>query len=230
MQVVVLIILLIVGFTFIVKLTYHGLPGKIALSGVAAMFVAFSVDTAASQSKTQIASWLSSPEMMIDAAVFLTIDIAAQVAFCFLKARRLEKPLSRQLNAILETLLWFPGLLIFPTLLALLTETLFSFPGLDFETAGYLLASAVLLGFPLVAWFLKWLLPEDDIRLELLFLGSLLAAALGVAATVNGRTAAAGTNSVEWGALCAVILIFAIGCAAGMVLNKYLSDKKIKRI
>ncbi len=230
MQVVVLIILLIVGFTFLVKLTYHGFAGKIILSAIAALFVAITVDTAASQSKTQIETWLSSPELMLDAAVFLTIDIAAQVAFCFLMARRLEKPLSRQFNAILETLLWFPGFLIFPTLLALLTEMLFTFTGMDFATTGYLLAGTVLSGFPLGAYFLKWLLPEEDIRLELLFLGSLLAASLGIAATVNGRTSAAGTNSVEWDALCAVLLIFAIGCAAGIFLNKYLSDKKLKRI
>ena len=30
---------------------------------------------------------------------------------------------------------------------------------------------------------------------------NMLIAALGVVATVNGRTAAAGTNQVEWGAL-----------------------------
>ncbi len=56
---------------------------------------------------------------------------------------------------------------------------------------------------------LCWLVPEKEIRLELLFMVNMLIAALGVVATVNGRTAAAGTNQVEWGALGGVAAIIA---------------------
>lgn len=219
-----------VGFIFLVKLTYHGLAGRIALCALAALFVVFATDTAASQSKTQIDAWLSSPGLMLDAAVLLTIDVASQLGFCFLMARRLERPPRRWNKAILATLLWFPGLMIFPALMSLLTELIFSLTGADFATVGYSLAGALLVGGPLAAYGFKWLLPEDDIRLELMFLGSLLTAALGVAATVNGRTAAVGTNSVEWGALGAVVLLLLLGCVAGAALNNYLTNKRIRKI
>lgn len=219
-----------VGFIFLVKLTYHGLAGRIALCALTALFVVFATDTAASQSKTQIDAWLSSPGLMLDAAVLLTIDVASQLGFCFLMARRLERPPRRWNKAILATLLWFPGLMIFPALMSLLTELIFSLTGADFATVGYSLAGALLVGAPLAAYGFKWLLPEDDIRLELMFLGSLLTAALGVAATVNGRTAAVGTNSVEWGALGAVVLLLLLGFVAGAALNNYLTNKRIRKI
>lgn len=230
MQVVVFIILLMVGFIFLVKLTYHGLVGKIALCALGALFVVFSTDIAASQSKTQIDTWLSSPDLMLDAAVLLTIDVAAQLAFCFLMARQLEKPLPRWSRVLLVALLWFPGLMIFPALMALLTELIFSMTGADFATIGYGLAGALLILGPLAAIGFKWLLPEDDIRLELIFLASLLTAALGVAATVNGRTAAIGTNSVEWGALGTILLLLILGTAAGIMLNIHLTNKKTRKI
>ncbi len=231
MEVVVLIILLMAGFAFLAKLTYHGIVGRVVLCALAALFVAMATDTAASQSKTQIDTWLESPEIMLDAAVLLTIDVAAQIAFCFLMGREISGGLRSAIGRrALAVLLWFPGLAIFPALLALLTELIFSFTGADFATVGYSLAGGVLIGAPLAAVGLRWLLPEDDIRLELLFLASLLTAALGVAATVNGRTAAAGVSFIEWNALGAVLLLLFCGAVAGIILNKYLTNKRIRKI
>ncbi|MCM1070774.1 MAG: hypothetical protein NC210_04805 [[Clostridium] fimetarium] len=231
MEVVVLIILLMAGFAFLAKLTYHGTVGRVALCAIAALFVAFATDSAASQSKTQIDSWLESPEFMLDAAVLLTIDVASQIAFCFLMGRKISGGLkSVKGRLVLAVLLWFPGLAIFPALLAFLTELIFSFTGADFSLVGYTLAVAVLIGAPLAAAAFRWLLPEDDIRLELLFLASLLTAALGVTATVNGRTAAAGVSFIEWNALGAVVLLLICGATAGIIFNKYMINKRIGKI
>ncbi len=219
-----------VGFIFLVKLTYHGVAGRIALCALAGLFAVAATDVAASQSKTQIDAWLESPALMLDAAVLLTLDIASQLGFCFLMGRRLEKPLAGWSRITLAGLLWFPGLMIFPAIMALLTELIFTFTGADFGVTGYTLAGCLVVLGPLAAAGFRWLLPEDDIRLELLFLASLLTAALGVAATVNGRTAAVGTNVVEWGALAAVGALLFLGIIAGTVVNKYLTDKKIRKI
>ena len=59
----------------------------------------------------------------------------------------------------------------------------------------------------MVSYGLGLLIPEKEIRLELLFMINLLIAALGIVATVNGRTAATGTNHVEWTALAGVFAI-----------------------
>ena len=54
-----------------------------------------------------------------------------------------------------------------------------------------------------------------------------LIAMLGVVATVNGRTAVAGTNSVEWQPLGGFLLILIVAAFAGFVLFRR-KQKKLK--
>lgn len=219
-----------VSFSFVLKLTFHRPLGAAILALVAAASVILTYDEAASQSKTQIADWLQNPELMLDTSVWLTIDVAFQLCFCSLYAIKLCGPLSGKEKTALQICLWFPGLLIFPVLFASLTQLIFSMPGTDFAVIGWALALTILVVLPLLACLFKWLLPESGIRLELLFMVNLLIAALGIVATVNGRTAAVGTNSVEWHALTAVFGLLALGCIAGYFLNRLITDKKITKI
>ena len=73
---------------------------------------------------------------------------------------------------------------------------------------------------------MKRLLPEKEIRLELLFLSNALIAVLGVIATVNGRTAVAGISEVNWTALAGVVLFVVAGLIFGTLSYKI----KLKRI
>lgn len=73
-------------------------------------------------------------------------------------------------------------------------------------------------------------MPEADIRLEVIFMVNLLIAALGVVATVNGRTAAVGTNSVDTGALGGIAAILACGFIAGLFINRLITRKKLSKI
>lgn len=217
--------MLMVMVSFILKLTFHGPAGLVVLPMLAAIFVGMTYGYAIDQSKTQIAEWLSQPDLMLDTSVWLTIDVAFQILFCILMARKMTGRLPRKENVWLAVSLWFPGLLIFPVLFSLLVEIVFAMPGTDFAVLGWGTAAAVLVAAPLLAWGLKALLPERDLRLELMFLLSLLIAALGVIATVNGRTAAVGTNSVEWGALAGVLAILAAGSVTGIFVYKYKMSK-----
>lgn len=63
-----------------------------------------------------------------------------------------------------------------------------------------------------------------------MFLVNMLVSVLGIIATVNGRTAAAGTNSVEWDALGAVFALLAIGCIAGVLYDRFITNRKIRNI
>lgn len=126
--------------------------------------------------------------------------------------------------------LWIPGLLIFPVLFAALTQLIFALPGTDFTIIGLATTVAILVLTLLMAYLIKWLLPETDIRLELLFMINLLIAALGIVATVNGRTAAVGTNDVDWYALLTVLGLLAFGCVGGLIINRFIIIRKINRI
>lgn len=231
MEIVVMIIMLMVGISFLLKMTYHGIAGVIATTLVAALFVGMTWEFAINQSKTQISDWLMRPDLMLDTAVLLTVDIACQIAFCFFMARKLTNdPMGKVQTVLLEVLRWFPGVLIFPVLFSVLTSLIFSLSGVDFATIGWGLAGALLIAVPLLSYGFKYLLPEADLRLELMFLVNLLTIALGVVATVNGRTASVGTNDVDLLALAAVFIILIGGIIAGLIVNKYIIRKQISKI
>lgn len=231
MEIVVMIIMLLVCLGFVLKLSWHGAVGMALTAFVAALFVWLGVGRAVEQSKTLIAEWLQQPELMLDMSVLLTIDVLFQISFCVLMGRRIAgSRLSRWENIALAFTLRFPGILIFPVLFAMLVETIFSFPGCDFNTLAVVLALVVLVAVPLLSRAMRLLVPEKDLRLELLFLVNGMIAALGVVATVNGRTAATGTDSVNPGALCGVLTLLALGAVAGFVIDKIMTKRKYKTI
>ena len=90
----------------------------------------------------------------------------------------------------------------------------------------WLLAAIVFIAIPFGCWVLKWLLPEKEIRLELLFLANALIAILGVIATVNGQTAVAGISEVDWSALGGIVVLLIFGLAGGVIAYRI----KLKRI
>lgn len=230
METVVMIIMLLVGFSFILKLTCHRFVGVIVLSLLPLLFLGSTYEFASMQSKTQIQDWLQQPSLMLDTSVLLTIDVAFQLTFCIFMAMRLSGHLSRVQNVIFNITYWIPGLLLFPVLFSMLVELIFAMPGTAFATIGWGAAIAMFVLIPAVVYGVKYLLPEYELRLELMFLINILIAALGIVATVNGRTAAAGTNEVSWDALAGIFAIILIGSIAGMAYNKISTSRKLKKL
>lgn len=180
-------IMLMVVLGFVLKLSLHSWGGILATSAVAASFTLLACSWAVDQSSAAIASWLQSPELMLDTAVVLTVDVVLQIAFCVLMGAKVSGSLSRCGRVVLPLIFWFPGLLIFPVLFALLVETVFLLPGVDFTLIAWCAAGAVLLFCPLPAFLMQTVLPEKELRLELIFFINLIIAGLGIIATVNGR-------------------------------------------
>ncbi|MCM1313571.1 MAG: hypothetical protein NC206_09795 [Bacteroides sp.] len=227
METVVLVLMILVCFSFMLKQTYRKLWSVIATTVVCALFVGLTWQFAIEQSKTQIADWLANPALMLDTSVILSVEVILQIAFCMLTAHVLTAgPLKKRTVWAYRALRWFPGILIFPVLFSGLVYLIFSFPGMSFSLIAWSMAAAVLCVIPLGTWLLRWLLPEKELRLELLFLVNALMAVLGIIATVNGRTAVAGTAEVDWGALGGLVVLLLVGGTAGWLICK----RKIRKI
>lgn len=221
MEIIVMLIMLMVGFIFIVKLTYLPLYGRAIVAAVAGIFIIATWETATGQSKTQISDWLAQPQLMLDTSVLLTVDLLFQILFASLMAKKISGDhINTTGKILLEITRWFPGIMIFPILFFLYVQMIFMLPGTDFATVAWILAACVLVGGPLLSYGFQWLLPEKDLRLETLFILSLITAALGIIATVNGRTAAVGTNSVEWLALVTILGLILAGAIAGIIIYR----------
>ena len=217
METVVMVMMIVVCFNYIVKQTFRKAYFVAVSAIVCALFVGLAWPWAIEQSKNQIAGWLADSALMLDMAVLLTLEVALQMTFCVVAAH--IHTAGRVKTSIVWTyrlLRWFPGLLIFPVLFSLLVAAIFSLPGNSFPLTAWSLAAVVAVVIPLGRWALKHLLPEKEIRLEVLFLANALIALLGIIATVNGRTAVAGVTAVDWPALAGVTAFVAAGLLLGV--------------
>ena len=227
MQSVVLIILLLGVLSFLLKQSFHRPWWWVAWGVAAAVATGLAWPLASSQSKTQIADFLQSPDAMADSAVLLTVEVALMVAYCVGKGAGKRKVKSKRSLAVLlqHLLAFFPGMVFFMALFALLTSLIFTFTGVSFSVVSWCLGGAVAVGVPAIVWLVRRLMPDDTLRLEMLFTVNLIMGALGVVATVNGRTAVEGTATVEWAQLLGVLVLCALGTVVGLVWHRRTSKK-----
>jgi hypothetical protein len=231
METVVLIIMMMVGLSFVLKLTYHHLFGVIATCVVIALFIGSTWQYAIEQSQTQISDWLADTNLMLDISVLLTADVVIGMAFCLLQAQKLNgDKKSKAVTIIYHVLKYIPGLLIFPTTFGLLVYAIFALTGADFAMIAWSMAAAVFAVAIALCYGVKYLLPEAEVRLELSFMVNALIAILGIVATVNGRTAVAGVSNVEWQSLAGVLAILIIGAVIGFIVYNRRIKKHIKQI
>ncbi len=227
METVVLIMMVLLCFNYILKQTFRKVYFVALSSVLCALFVGLTWQYAIEQSKTQIANWLTNSTLMLDIAVILTLEVVIQMSFCILAAHVQTsgkvKPLIIWIYRILR---WFPGVLIYPVLFSFLVTAIFALPGTSYPLIAWSLAGLTVLVILLGCYGLKWLLPEKEIRLELLFLMNALVAILGIIATVNGRTAVVGVSEVDWMALGCVLLLVVCGLVGGIATYRI----KLKRI
>ena len=227
MKAIVLVIMILVCFNYILKQTFRKRYSVACSAIVCTLFMGLTWPYAIEQSKSQISGWLANSTLMLDIAVILTLEVAVQMAFCILSVQFQNSGTIKSLTIGLYRILrWFPGILIFPVLFSVLVSLVFAMPGTSFPLIAWLSASIVLIAIPGCTYGLRHLLPEKEIRLELLFLSNALIAILGIIATVNGRTAVIGNSNVDWMALAGVCAFVISGLAGGIVLYGI----KLKRI
>ena len=211
METIVTIMMLLTVGCFLLKQTFMGVRQILVTAVVAMLFVALTWPFAVTQSKTEIAAWLADSRLMLDVAVLLSVDIALEIAFCVTDVDvRTSRKVGIKKRMWFRFLRYFPGLLIFPVFFALLVWVIFALPGVDFAVIGWSLGVALLFVIPLLTYLLRLVVPEEDLRLELLYLCNLLLGGLGVIATVNGTTAVRGVNYAALGAMALLVLVF--GC------------------
>lgn len=229
METVVLVMMVLVCFDYLLKQTFRK-PCSVACSAVVcALFVGSMWPYAIEQSKSQIADWLADSALMLDVAVVLTLEVAVQMAFCVLSAHiRTTGKVKLPTVWAYRILRWFPGVLVFPVLFSLLVSVIFAMPGTSFPLVAWSSAAGLLVVIPLGAYGIRRLLPEKEIRLELLFLSNALIAVLGVVATVNGRTAVAGIGDVDWSAATGVCVLVVLGLVGGITAYAIKSKRIIE--
>ena len=222
METVIILIMFMVGLGFVLKLTFMRPWQMIAEVLILAIATVSTTEIAINQSKLQISEWLQTPDVMLDLAVLLTLDVALQIAFCLCM---INNPVKLKDRVLKDLLLYIPGLLIFPVSFYLLVQIIFSNAGMDFNNLSYCLGVAITVLIPLLVYGARYLLPEDSERLELIFYINCIVGLLGIIATVNGRTATTGINEVNINSLLAIIGLAVIGSIFGLLLFRKNQNK-----
>lgn len=229
MEKLVLALMVLVCFNFILKQTLCKWYHTVAITMLSALFVGLMWPYAIVQSKSRIAEWLSNTSLMMDTSIILTVEVILQMWFCMLAAHiKSSGVLKRMTIWMYRFLRWFPGILFFPVMFCALVVLIFSFPGKSFSLVAWCFAGAIAVVVAVGVWLLKWLLPQKEVRLELLFLANALVAILGIVATVNGNTAVEEVDAVEWGALGGLAAIVVAGALLGLLLRNLKMRKHLK--
>lgn len=141
METLVLVMMILVCFSFVLKQTFHGVKEIMIISVLVAFFVGMTWPFAIEQSKTQIAAWIADQKLMLDMAVLLSIDVALTMLFCVHHVDlKTSEHVSRRKWVFFIFLKYFPGLLVFPVLFSVLVMTIFLLPGVSFQVVAWVLA------------------------------------------------------------------------------------------
>ncbi|MBQ3634106.1 MAG: hypothetical protein II951_00610 [Bacteroidales bacterium] len=229
METLVLLLMVLTVLVFLMKQSFLSLVGNLLSLAALSLLVGLSSDWAADCSRAQLAVWIADQGLMRDVAVALSLDVALLIGFCMDETSRAYSDAPRTaLRRVSSCLLrFYPCVAIVPVLLSSLVSVLYAFPGADFSLTGWLLAVAVLVGGIGVRMLLLALLPERDLRLELLFLLSVGTAVVGVVGTVNGQTAVSFDADVDFSALAVDSILILAFALAGLFLRRR-SQKRIK--
>ena len=231
MDTVVLVLMLLTAFNFLLKQTFWKAIAVCIIAAICAAFAGLMWPYAIEQSKSQIANWLGNQPLMLDTSVILSIEVCIQMAYAMLAVHVAnDYPVKPRTIVMYRFLRWFPGLLIFPVIFSGLVFLIFAFPGISFQTIAWSYAAFIPVVILCGRYLLLYLLPEKELRLELFFLTNALVAILGIVATVNGKTSAAGISEIDWKALSGVTAIALGGAALGFVWWNIRSRRKEKAI
>lgn len=224
MQYIIFVLILFILINAMLKLSFWRWWQVVLFSAILGGFVLAVTSYAAEQSKSELSSWLNNPKIMQNVAVLITIESVIIFGFAFMQLRQaLGTEVKKYLMLPLTI---YPGLLLIPILYFMLAQLFFALPGVSFSTVAYVLAISVFILFPLFSWGFTKLLPEEELRLEVMFIVNLFVCIIGLITTVNGETTYAQVEqSFNIKAILSAIFLFLLLFIIGFVWNKY---RKIK--
>ncbi len=227
MELIIQILMLFIAVNTLLKLSFWKWWQSALFGLVCAVFVIVSCQWAIQQSKTQLADYLSNPHVLQNMAVLITIESMLCFAYCFAAFQSID--VSKRKRVALKLLHWYSGLLLFPVLFYLFTQSIYSFPGTDFTYISYILAATAFAAIPLLSYAVKRFYPETALRLEVHFLVGLFVCIIGLITTVNGNvTYAASEEAFSLRAILLSAGLFILMFLLGIFWNKVKWRIKLK--
>lgn len=178
------ILLLCIVLCCVLKISLWPRWPRLVFCCVLGVFTWWGTDVAASLSKPLLLGILQQASTLQDLTVGITLEAVLGIAFCMnvLDSDSISPAaygfLARGRVWWRRLLLAYPCMLVVPALFCLLAQALFLMVGVDFQTMAIAFGVGTALLLPLVAAALSWLLPQQEQRIELFLLLTVLSVVL----------------------------------------------------
>lgn len=170
-------------------------------------FAFWSMKYAMLQSKTQLDDYLQNTVALQNMAIIVTIESVFCFGFAFLYFQGAYERAKKKWW--IQGLFWYPSLLLFPVVFYALTQTLFTFVGIDFTTTALIFSIGAFILIPLLAEGAKWLMADENGRVEIHLLLTCFICVLGLLSTENGKMVYnIKENPVDWKMVVISVVIF----------------------
>lgn len=165
----------------LLKCSFYSRRGIIAAALAWALFAKLVTPLLTELSRTEWESWFASRRQMLDLTVCVVLEASLMLGFCFNKVSPESSSRSGWSARIVRRLLGlYPGLLAGGALCHLSLWLLYSVPGLDFSLFSWMAATITFILFWGGIQLTRFLLNEEEVRLELLFIVNMLLIVLGI--------------------------------------------------
>lgn len=221
------VLILLVLLNSLLRLTFVKWWHSLLYAIVVALFIGSTWQLGTLQSKTQWLEWLYATETLQDLSVLVTFEALLHISYVFAHLQSiLGTPIQKWYAKLIE---YYPPLLLFPALFYILTQLFFHLTGTDFSLIAYSTIGGVLVLIPLLTQLLKYLFPEEELRLELSFIFNLFVCITGFIATASAETVYSPQHleHPDIRALLIGLCLFSSLFIIGYSIGKYRQNKKV---
>lgn len=186
MEALFIVLILVILLNTLFRLTFARWWLVLVYAIVAGAFIATTWQIGTGLSKTGWLEWLYGTRTLQNMSVFITIESLILISFVFV---RLQSQLGVEVKKwYAKVSHYYPPLLLFPALFYLLALLFFNLTGVDFALIAYSAIVAAVVLLPLLTLLIKWLLPDEELRLELSFIFNLFVCFIGFISTTSADT------------------------------------------
>ncbi len=167
MQLVVQLLLTFVALSLLFQISHWGLWARLSATVMVSIVAYALYPWVIEQSMDQIDLWLDNPTVMQNLAV---IQVAEVLFFISIDFSMIEAYFGKKISAYIIYGLYLPGIMWFVALLYLQIRTFYYFSEIDFQTLGLYFSVGIGVFILLLPVALKWIIPEEHLRMELRYL------------------------------------------------------------
>lgn len=161
--------------------------------------------------KSQIFSILDDFDKMTNMAILICLEMTIFVAWCFSGFKNFKYS---------NVLKFFPGITFVPVIWYLQAQSFYYFPGVKFEQITYGIAIATFAIILLAPLAVRYIIPERELRRELVFIIALVAILLAAVAPAQATPVFRNPQNPQWLSLLALLSVVILLSTTGYLIKR----------